>query len=64
MFDELDEGTAMLPAAVSATDFPFGAHGVALDENGCTLAPDWYVTVMGRMADNFNGGKVPAMPLL
>jgi hypothetical protein len=34
------------------------------DEDGCTLASDWYVAVTCRMADNFSGGKVPTMPLL
>jgi hypothetical protein len=64
MFDELDEGTAFLPAESAKTGFPPDAQGVYLDEDGCTLPSDWYVTVMGRMARNFSTGTVPSMPLL
>jgi len=63
MFDELDEGTAFLPAQATQSGFPVGAQGVSLDQDGCRLASDWYVTLMGRMAANFNNGSVPTLPL-
>jgi hypothetical protein len=63
MFDELDEGTAVLPAESAKAGFPVDAQGVYLDEDGCTLPSDWYVTVMGRIASNFTAGTVPSLPL-
>jgi hypothetical protein len=64
MFDELDEGTAVLPAESTKAGFPSGAQAVYLDEDGCTLPSDWYITVMGRIARNFIAGTVPSLPLL
>jgi hypothetical protein len=63
MFDELDEGTAVLPAESTKAGFPPDSQGVYLDEDGCMLASDWYVTVMGRIARNFAAGTVPSLPL-
>jgi hypothetical protein len=63
MFDELDEGTAVMPAESTKAGFPPGAEGVYLDEDGCALPSEWYVTVMGRIARNFTTGTVPLLPL-
>jgi len=64
MFDEFDEGTAVLPAESTKAGFPSGVQAVYLDEDGCTLPSDWYVTVMGRIARNFIAGTVPSLPLM
>jgi hypothetical protein len=50
MFDELDEGTAMLPSVTSADKLPTGSTLVYLNEDGCRLPDDWYLRVIGKAA--------------
>jgi hypothetical protein len=63
MFDELDESTAMLPALPLSAEFPSATRGVYLDMDGCTLPANWYVNVMGQVADNFHTQTVPTNAL-
>jgi hypothetical protein len=51
MFDEVDEGTAILPVARHAAELPAGAAMVTLDEDGCDLAPDAYLRIAGKAAE-------------
>ena len=49
----MEEVHAMMPAQSTKEAFPLGIEGVYLNQDGCDLAPDWYVTVMGLIAKNF-----------
>ena len=46
MFDEMDEGTAMLPAVTRPDRLPAGGRFVFLNQEGCSLPSDWYLRVM------------------
>jgi hypothetical protein len=52
MFDEFDEGTALLPIAASAADVPAGMTSVTLDQDHCTLPKEWYLSLVARIADS------------
>jgi hypothetical protein len=63
MFDEFDEGTALLPALASATDVPAGLSSVTRDQDGCKLPPDWYLTLVSRVSASLQSGQpLPDMP--
>jgi len=63
MFDEFDEGTALLPALASATDVPAGLGSVTRDQDGCKLPPDWYLTLVSRVSASLQSGQpLPDMP--
>jgi hypothetical protein len=64
MLDEFDEGTAMLPAEPLKAAFPSEIEGVYLNRDGCSLAADWYMTVLGKIAGNIKAGIVQNTPLL
>ena len=63
MFDEFDEGTAVLPI-VNRTGLPAGMQGVGRDEDGCNPAPDWYLTLVQRISGGLAAGQtvIGAMP--
>lgn len=50
MFDELNESTAMMPAAALADSFPQDVKGVYLDIDGCKLATDHFDSILGQLA--------------
>jgi hypothetical protein len=63
MFDELDEGTALLPIAASAADVPAGMTSVTLDQDHCTLPKEWYLSLVARIADSLcRDATLGAMP--
>jgi hypothetical protein len=47
MFDELDEGTALFSVEAHSDRAPPGWDIVALDADGCDLADDWYLRLLG-----------------
>jgi hypothetical protein len=47
MFDEVDEGTAMMKLAPTRTELPSGADLVPLDIDGYKLPSDWYLILAG-----------------
>jgi hypothetical protein len=47
MFDEMDEGTAMLKLAPTPNELPVQGTFVPLNSDGWTLPSDWYL----RLAD-------------
>ena len=51
MFDEMDEGTAMLPAVTRPDRLPAGGRFVFLNQEGCSLPSDWYLRVMGPASE-------------
>ncbi len=55
MFDEMDEGTAMLKMAETTADLPAGATMVPLDADGISLPSDWYLRVGGEAARMLRG---------
>jgi hypothetical protein len=55
MFDEFDEGTAILPIAASAAEVPAGMTSVTRDQDGCNLPKDWYLTLVSRIAASVRG---------
>lgn len=62
MFDEVDEGTALLPAQPTAQAFPLGYRGVALDEDGCSMTADAYLKDTGSIARALKSGTPPPLP--
>ena len=51
MFDEMDEGTAMLPTVTRSDKLPAGGAFVSLNEEGCSLPADWYLRVAGAASE-------------
>jgi hypothetical protein len=59
MFDEVDEGTALMPVETREDRLPKGAKMVYLDQDGCSLPDDWYLRIVGKAAEFFRYRKVP-----
>lgn len=56
MFDEVNEGTALLPVIAKQADAPQDGVWVTRDADGTSLAPDHYLQLAGRIGALF---KVP-----
>lgn len=63
MFDEVDEGTAIMPVVARSTDLPAGTALIALDRDGCALPSDWYLRVTGGLAGHLKASTVPPAAL-
>lgn len=63
MFDEVDEGTAIMPTVTTPAKLPRGAQMVYLNEDGCALPDDWYLRITGRIADYLHTGERPPKSL-
>lgn len=63
MFDEMDEGTALLPMTPTATQAPAGVPVVTLDAEGCVLPADWYLRIAGRASRALREGTFPPADL-
>ena len=61
MFDEMDEGTAMLKLAPTAAQLPANASFVPLNIDGQALPSDWYLR-MADQASRMLRGDIPALP--
>jgi hypothetical protein len=59
MFDEVDEGTAILKAASSHKDVPDQGYWLALDADGTELPSDWYLGLAGEITRMFHGDLKP-----
>ena len=55
MFDEMDEGTAMLKMAPSPNELPVQGSFVPLNIDGQTLPSDWYLRLAGQAAAMLRG---------
>ena len=55
MFDEVNEGTAILKAAPTRADTPAEAPFVTMDADGIPLPSDWYLQVAGAIARVYHG---------
>jgi hypothetical protein len=67
MFDEVDEGTAILKAAPHRKDAPEQGFWLTLDADGADLPSDWYLRLAGEVTRMFHGeikpdSKLPARP--
>src|SRR5262249_9505546 len=58
MFDEVDEGTAMMKLAPSPAELPAGCSLVPLNIDGESLPSDWYLRVAGA-ASRMLRGELP-----
>jgi hypothetical protein len=59
MFDELDEATAWMPSQPTRAGLPAGMQGVALDQDGCAMAPDAYMRMAADLATGLQ--RAPAV---
>ena len=67
MFDEVDEGTAILKIAPHRKDAPEQGFWLTLDADGAELPSDWYLRLAGEITRMFHGeiepiAKLPANP--
>jgi hypothetical protein len=62
MFDEVDEGTALLPLEGSPEAAPRQATLLVGDADGCVLAPDHYLDLAGQAARRLRGAARQAPP--
>lgn len=67
MFDEVDEGTAMLKLASSPDQIPVGSKMVTLNMEDCTVPSDWYLKLGGETGKILRGeiplsAKIPIQP--
>lgn len=65
MFDELDEGTAVMKVASERSQAPDQGFWLTLDADGKALPSDWYLRVAREITRMFHGETEPseAMPL-
>jgi hypothetical protein len=68
MFDEVDEGTAILKIAPHRNDAPEQGFWLTLDADGADLPSDYYLRLAGQIARMFHGEsrsdpKMPVLPL-
>jgi len=63
MFDEADEGTAIMPAATRTDRLPSGVKMVYLNQDGCALPDDWYLRVTGAAAGFLHRSEMPPREL-
>ncbi len=60
MFDEVNEGTAILKAASKRTDAPDQGFWLTLDADGKDLPSDWYLRLAGEVTKMFHGETSPS----
>ena len=60
MFDEVNEGTAILKAAPLRVDAPQQGYWLTLDADGDHLPNDWYLRLAGEIGRMFRGEEVPS----
>ena len=63
MFDEVDEGTAILKIAPHRKDAPDQGFWLTLDADGADLPSDWYLRLAGEITRMFHG-DIPPDPKL
>jgi hypothetical protein len=59
MFDEVDEGTAILKIAPHRKDAPEQGFWLTLDADGADLPSDWYLRLAGEITRMFHGEISP-----
>jgi hypothetical protein len=61
MFDEVDEGTAILKIAPHRSDAPDQGFWLTLDADGADLPSDYYLKLAGEITRMFHG-EIEASP--
>ena len=59
MFDEVDEGTAILKVVSSRKEAPDQGFWLTLDAYGAELPSDWYLRLAGEITRMFYGELAP-----
>jgi hypothetical protein len=59
MFDEVNEGTAVMKAAAKRSDAPDQGYWLTLDADGLSLPSDWYLRLSGAITRIFHGQAKP-----
>jgi hypothetical protein len=59
MFDEVDEGTAVLKVVSRRSQAPEQGFWLALDADGAELSSDWYLRLAGEITRMFHGETAP-----
>ena len=59
MFDEVDEGTAILKVVSSRKEAPDQGFWLTLDADGAELPSDWYLRLAGEITRMFHGDIAP-----
>jgi hypothetical protein len=60
MFDEVNEGTAILKAAPARANAPAQGYWLTLDADGDKLPNDWYLRLAGEIGRMFRGEERPS----
>ena len=63
MFDEVDEGTAIMKAASHRSDAPDQGFWLTLDADGADLPSDWYLRIAGEITRMFHGEIKPDLKM-
>ena len=64
MFDEMNEGTAILKLVPTSATTPKGLHMVTMDADGFHLPSDWYLQVAGAISDSLKANTLSRTPNL
>lgn len=59
MFDEVNEGTAVMKLAANRSDAPDQGYWLTLDADGMILPSDWYLRIAGEITRVFHGQAKP-----
>ena len=59
MFDEVNEGTAVMKVAAKRTEAPEQGYWLTLDADGMNLPNDWYLKLSGEITMMFHGKRQP-----
>jgi hypothetical protein len=59
MFDEVDEGTAILKVVPHRNQAPDQGFWLTLDADGDDLPNDWYLRLAGQITRMFHGETLP-----
>ena len=57
MFDEYDEGTAVMKAASDSSEIPANSYFLTTSADGAYVSSDYYLRLVGAFTKNFNGGE-------
>jgi hypothetical protein len=65
MFDEVNEGTAVMKVVSKRSEAPEQSFWLTLDADGLTLPSDWYLRLSGEVTRMFHGDRKPSaeMPI-
>jgi hypothetical protein len=63
MFDEVNEGTAVLKIAPKRSDAPEQGYWLTLDADGENLPNDWYLRLSGEITRIYHGDAKPAVEM-